>query len=272
MNESKAQSGGEEIPASYIDWMDKAIPAIHIWTHPCLPMMRELAITAYRYLSTHSPVVEGGLRWVDLFKEWLDEKMLYTQGMADHDGGAYWKGGYNILSDVKDKVEEWPPIPTQVTEPSTGMREEIERLRGIILELASRAGIILPVDEATDSVFDKGFANAGYFHIALHDAVFDNIDERSEPKPYIPVKQSNRPSPEPPTPEQSHILKLSEWLNSELVWQENHVKKSKMEFHKGALQAYREVAAQILKLTAPPQPTPSSNYPEQDAPLNSENK
>ena len=71
---------------------------------------------AKREIQTVIPVVEGGLKWVDEFKEWLDEKMLYTQGMAEHDGGAYWKGAYNILSDVKDKVDEWPIIPTQVTE------------------------------------------------------------------------------------------------------------------------------------------------------------
>jgi uncharacterized cupin superfamily protein len=56
----------------------------------------------------------------------------------------------------------------------------------------------------------------------------------------------------------SPLLELSEWLNEELVWRENRLRKLKTEFNKGALSAFESVAAQILKITAPAPPIPQS--------------
>jgi hypothetical protein len=69
------------------------------------------------------------LRWVEEFKEWLSGQMEYTQGRAEHDGGAFWKGVYNVLSDVKDKVDEWPEESLLPVQSEAGLMAKAIRMR-----------------------------------------------------------------------------------------------------------------------------------------------
>ena len=69
--------------------------------------------------------------------------------------------------------------------------EEIKILRGLLLEMGARVGVILPVDEYTIEVFDKGFGGCIDFHRKLHIMLFHDPpnDLISEPKEFVNFRE-----------------------------------------------------------------------------------
>ena len=114
-NESKAQSGGEEIPEVLENWVSQWLFK-HVESAPIdldehvrvTTFCRAIVYQAYRFmLATHPPVVEGGLRWVKATDHFptTEEPDKFMHIKPIREGFDF----YMFLKYVQDFDKEGPP-------------------------------------------------------------------------------------------------------------------------------------------------------------------
>jgi hypothetical protein len=129
MSKENQQSGGKEIPEEFENWINEWLKK-HLYyrgyqepdlTNSAVVWSRTIAIAAYRHLSAHPPVVEGGLRWVsitdgcempeiDEFALWRTEEGNYFVKEIDKDDGPWWKGEEGTGNPFQVKCTHWAKI------------------------------------------------------------------------------------------------------------------------------------------------------------------